>query len=693
MFGRRSDSKCFGLRRQSEAATVLWAVAGAQSSTSAPVCSAATQSGVVLRLPSQSKNFLAGLFGSTETKRAVKTHGKSTSWISVVLALVIVVSLSLAANDTSPAEPSFQGKSLRQWLQILETTWQATTNGVASEPASETKRTREEVATALRGMGTNGLSYLVYLASLKPKPVSASARIGRPETRVLESLVLEAFRLLGTSGAPAIPDLAKLLDERRTSYIARECLHAIGQPAQPVFITSLTNLNQDVQGWALHEVGNLGPTASEAIPVLELLARDTNAWRAGNAQRVLSEVDTNAARLLPLFEASFANTDLVFDTAFALGRIGPSGARVLLQGLMGQNSRARTAAIAALQPHMTETSTNQDIQADRRFDYATCTFNGSALMAANASPPSDSGLVVPVIARNFRHAEPETRLALTRYAFQNYKLRSAPVLSQAAADESEEVRREADGAREALGVELQEGGVVRGSRRSKKMAFVFTGHSFAESGDTIQNELLRRKAKASFFFTGEFCANTNFAPLVLRAVKDGHYIGPHSDRHLLYCPWSGPKTSLVSRMEFAADLHSNLEKITAFESERRMVRFFLPPYEHYNQEIAEWSAWLGMTLVNFTPGTRSNADYTGEADTNFVSSQAIFDSILRREREDPHGLNGFILLLHIGSGPGRADKFHSRFGELLDALAAKGYQFVRVDELLEPKEAPESRSP
>ncbi|MEI9960681.1 MAG: glycoside hydrolase family 9 protein [Limisphaerales bacterium] len=48
-------------------------------------------------------------------------------------------------------------------------------------------------------------------------------------------------------------------------------------------------------------------------------------------------------------------------------------------------------------------------------------------------------------------------------------------------------------------------------------------------------------------------------------------------------------------------------------------------------------------------------------------------------------MNGFILLLHIGSGPERTDKFPARFGELLDALAAKGYQFVRVDELLSSK--------
>ena len=117
-------------------------------------------------------------------------------------------------------------------------------------------------------------------------------------------------------------------------------------------------------------------------------------------------------------------------------------------------------------------------------------------------------------------------------------------------------------------------------------------------------------------------------------------------------------------------------------SEGPALAFFLPPYEWYNDEIAGWTRSLGMTLVNYTPGTRSNADYTEEGTPQFVSSDAIFDSILRRERDDPHGLNGFLLLLHLGAGPGRTDKFQRRFDELVGTLAGRGYQFVRVDEML-----------
>jgi peptidoglycan/xylan/chitin deacetylase (PgdA/CDA1 family) len=228
----------------------------------------------------------------------------------------------------------------------------------------------------------------------------------------------------------------------------------------------------------------------------------------------------------------------------------------------------------------------------------------------------------------------------------------------------------------------REGGIVRGPTAARQIALEFTGHEFAEGGAVILDELGRRGARASFFLTGDFLRNPGFAPLVRRIVKDGHYLGPHSDKHLLYCDWDVRGKTLVTKGAFVRDLEDNLRAIAAFGVRREGVRYWVPAYEWYNAEIASWSAGLGLTLVNFTPGTRSNADYTGEADRNFVPSQRICDSILARERQDPDGLNGYLLLLHVGAGPGRADKMHARLGSLLDALSARGYRFVRVDELL-----------
>lgn len=231
-------------------------------------------------------------------------------------------------------------------------------------------------------------------------------------------------------------------------------------------------------------------------------------------------------------------------------------------------------------------------------------------------------------------------------------------------------------------VSRSEGGIVRGRVDQRRIALVFTGHEFAEGATTILDALKDRGAHASFFLTGGFLRNPESAPLVKRMAAEGHYVGPHSDAHLLYCPWTGPKVTLVTREEFTSDVKRNLGAIEAFGVPRSRLRYFLPPYEWYNQEIADWTDALGLTLVNFTPGTRSNADYTEEGTPQFVDSETIFNSILERERDDPHGLSGFILLLHVGAGPKRTDKFHRRFVELLDLLTRKRYQFVTIDELL-----------
>ncbi len=230
--------------------------------------------------------------------------------------------------------------------------------------------------------------------------------------------------------------------------------------------------------------------------------------------------------------------------------------------------------------------------------------------------------------------------------------------------------------------EFREGGITRGPKNKKQIALEFTSDQFAEGGKTILDELARRHAKASFFFTGNFFTSSKNTLLARRIVQEGHYLGPHSDTHPLLCPWEGPKKTLVTKEFFIRDLENNLKKIERIGVKRKEIKFWIPPYEHYNEEIVLWSRELNLTLINYTPGTRSNADYTEDDAKNFVSSKIIFDSILQRERDDPNGLNGLLLLLHFGVGPKRTDKMHERFGALLDELQKRGYEFIRVDELL-----------
>jgi len=172
--------------------------------------------------------------------------------------------------------------------------------------------------------------------------------------------------------------------------------------------------------------------------------------------------------------------------------------------------------------------------------------------------------------------------------------------------------------------------------------------------------------------------------LIKALRKDDHYLGAHSDEHLLYCDWTKRDSLLVTQAQFSEDLRENYRKMEAFGIGKKDAPYFLPPYEWYNRRIAEWRAQEGLQLVNFSSGTRSAADYTWpEMGNRYVSSETIWQSILAYEEKDPNGLNGFMLLLHIGTDPRRQNKFYNRLEELLTVLKAKGYTFVRLDELLE----------
>jgi peptidoglycan/xylan/chitin deacetylase (PgdA/CDA1 family) len=284
------------------------------------------------------------------------------------------------------------------------------------------------------------------------------------------------------------------------------------------------------------------------------------------------------------------------------------------------------------------------------------------------------------LAQLLEHPDVSVRLHIVRL-LSRYRHYSALGLSRAAEDRDESVRKAAQAAIAGLDVEIRDGAIVRGPKDRKRIALIFTGHEYPEAGETILDGLARHKARASFFLTGAFLANRTFQPLVQRIYQAGHYVGPHSDNLLAYCASERPHQTLVTRPQFNLDLERNVRKL---QPNTVLPRYFLPPYERCNLEIVGWANDSFFVIINPTPGTLSSADCTGEADTNFVSSQAIFESIVDREQQDPHGLSGFLLLFHLGSGPARAGKFHTRFGELLDFLAAKGYEFATVDELLPP---------
>lgn len=213
-----------------------------------------------------------------------------------------------------------------------------------------------------------------------------------------------------------------------------------------------------------------------------------------------------------------------------------------------------------------------------------------------------------------------------------------------------------------------DGIVIRSDTTQKTIYLCFTGHDYAEGFEHVLQVLDNHEIQASFFLTGEFIRNHQ--QLVRRMSKQGHFVGAHSDQHLLYCDWNNKDSLLHSHQEIREDIAKNLKELARLNLK---PGYFMPPYEWANSKVVEIASELSQITVNFTPGTRTNADYTSPEMNNYVSSEDILQSIYDFENEQ--NLNGFHLLIHPGTMPERRDKFYFHLDGLLHELRKKGYQF------------------
>jgi peptidoglycan/xylan/chitin deacetylase (PgdA/CDA1 family) len=227
------------------------------------------------------------------------------------------------------------------------------------------------------------------------------------------------------------------------------------------------------------------------------------------------------------------------------------------------------------------------------------------------------------------------------------------------------------------------GTVTRGDSSVKEICLVFTGDEFGEGLPVIFQTLKQQRVKGSFFFTGRFYRNKDFQAGIRKLYEEGHYMGPHSDAHLLYCDWKKRDSTLITRGNFIHDLNQNLQAMRDAGIKDASYQYLVPPYEWWNGTVARWSNETGIRLVSFTPGTGTNADYTWpEMGASYKSSETILHNIHMLYENRPGKLNGVILLVHAGTDPRRKDKLYNRLNELINYLKKEGYSFKRMDELL-----------
>lgn len=205
----------------------------------------------------------------------------------------------------------------------------------------------------------------------------------------------------------------------------------------------------------------------------------------------------------------------------------------------------------------------------------------------------------------------------------------------------------------------------------KTVHLIFTADSAFEGGSFALDVMAERGVKASFFFTGNFMRDSINAPVIRRTIADGHYVGPHGDRHILLADWNKERTTLASPDSAVADMEAAYEGLGRFGISRDSALILVPSFEWYNTEHIRAFRNAGLFPVNLTPGIETYRDYTTPDMSYYSSSEWIWDQFLSREATD--GLDGYIILIHLGTDSTRTDKFYRYLPAMLDTLSVRGY--------------------
>jgi peptidoglycan/xylan/chitin deacetylase (PgdA/CDA1 family) len=230
--------------------------------------------------------------------------------------------------------------------------------------------------------------------------------------------------------------------------------------------------------------------------------------------------------------------------------------------------------------------------------------------------------------------------------------------------------------------------VGRGPLNSHQVAFTFDGGAEDNAAQEILDCLQEAGVHCTFFLTGRFIQK--YPRLVRRIVEEGHEVGNHTMNHPHLTTYAENRKQHTRPNITKAKVQEELIKTAQlFElvTGEKMAGLWRAPYGERNEDILRWAAEAGFKHICWTVGrgweeNMDTMDWVADKNSKaYHSADEIAQKILKYAENKETGANGVIILMHLGTN--RTDDFpHKRLPEIISGLKKKGYETVKISEML-----------
>jgi peptidoglycan/xylan/chitin deacetylase (PgdA/CDA1 family) len=229
-----------------------------------------------------------------------------------------------------------------------------------------------------------------------------------------------------------------------------------------------------------------------------------------------------------------------------------------------------------------------------------------------------------------------------------------------------------------------------GAVSGKVVALTFDGSSLSNAAGEILDTLKSRGVRATVFITGDFIRR--YPDAVKRIVAEGHEAGNHTFSHPHLTSWTANHAHITLSQISEAFLCHELFKVDSMFfslTGKHCAPLWRAPFGEKNREICLWAQHCGYLHIGWRQGKTwklgldSNDWIPDEETPGFHTPEEVLEKIMALSQSEPYGINGGIILMHLGTvrKDSRA-QVHRILGKLIDSLKERGYSFVTVSEML-----------